>query len=209
MAKKKTLTKKQILQLAVTAMFAAIIVVMAFTPLGYLRTAGLEITFIMIPVVVGAIVAGPAAGAILGGVFGITSFIQCFGASPFGATLLSIDPLRAFIVCMIRILAGWLIGVIFKAIATKSGKRTYIGILVASLVGPLFNTVFFMGSLVLLFGKTEFIQGLMTQLGATNILHFVVLFVGLQGLIEAIVCFVIGSAVSAAVLKATNSRTRG
>ncbi|MCM1544066.1 MAG: ECF transporter S component [Ruminococcus sp.] len=207
MAKNNQSTQKKTLWLAETAMFAAIIIIMAFTPLGYLRTPGLEITFIMIPVVVGAIVAGPAAGAILGGVFGLTSFVQCFGSSAFGATLLSINPVFAFIVCMIRILAGWLIGLIYKAIA-KSNKMKYAGATVASLVGPLLNTVFFMGALVLLFGRTEFIQNLMTQLGATNVFSFVALFVGVQGLIEAGVCFVVGGAVSSALLKAISKRSR-
>ena len=41
------------------------------------KDSGLEITLIVIPVAVGAVTLGPAAGAILGGVFGITSFIQC------------------------------------------------------------------------------------------------------------------------------------
>ncbi len=66
------------------ALLVAIILLMAFTPIGYIKTAGLEITLIVIPVAVGAVTLGPAAGAILGGVFGITSFIQCFGMSAFG-----------------------------------------------------------------------------------------------------------------------------
>lgn len=198
---------KKTLWLAETAMFAAIIIVMAFTPLGYLRTAGLEITFIMIPVVVGAIVAGPAAGALLGGVFGLTSFIQCFGSSPFGATLLSINPIFTFIVCLpTRVLAGWLIGLIFKAIAAKAEKIRYVGATVSSLVGPLLNTAFFMGALVILFGKTEFIQNLMEQLGAVSLVSFIALFVGVQGLVEAAVCFVVGGAVSSALLRVIGKR---
>ena len=78
-------------RLVYMAILIAIILVMAFTPLGYLKTAGLEITFIQVPVIVGAILMGPTAGAILGGVFGLTSFIQCFGLSAFGAALLEIN----------------------------------------------------------------------------------------------------------------------
>ena len=84
--------KKQIVYLTQLALLSAIVWLMAFTPIGYLRTAGLEITFILIPVIVGGIVLGPAAGTILGLQFGITSFIQCFGISFFGSTLLSINP---------------------------------------------------------------------------------------------------------------------
>jgi len=59
------------------ALLVAIILLMAFTPIGYIKTFGLEITLIVVPVTVGAITLGPAAGAVLGAVFGITSFIQC------------------------------------------------------------------------------------------------------------------------------------
>ena len=52
------------------ALLVAIILLMAFTPIGYIKTAGLEITLIVVPVAVGAVTLGPTAGAILGGVFG-------------------------------------------------------------------------------------------------------------------------------------------
>ena len=82
------------------ALLVAIILLMAFTPIGYIKTAGLEITLIVVPVAVGAVTLGPTAGAILGGVFGITSFIQCFGMSQFGALLLGINPFLTFLVCV-------------------------------------------------------------------------------------------------------------
>ena len=83
------------------AILTAIILLMAFTPIGYLHFGIIEITLIMIPVIIGAIVLGPGAGAFLGGMFGLTSFIQCFGMSGFGAALLSIQPVLTFLVCMI------------------------------------------------------------------------------------------------------------
>ena len=55
----------------------ALILLLAFTPLGYIKTLGLEITLIVVPVAVGAVVLGPTAGALLGFIFGVTSFIQC------------------------------------------------------------------------------------------------------------------------------------
>lgn len=71
------------------AILIAVMLILAFTPLGYLKVGAIEITFMTIPVVVGAIILGPAAGAVLGGVFGLTSFIQCFGMSAFGAAHLA------------------------------------------------------------------------------------------------------------------------
>ena len=61
------------------ALMIAIIFVMAFTPLGYLRTPGLSITFLTVPVAVAAMILGPKGGAICGAAFGITSLMQCFG----------------------------------------------------------------------------------------------------------------------------------
>jgi len=184
------------------ALLSAIIIVMSFTPLGYLRTLGLEITFIMIPVVIGAAILGPVGGAILGGVFGITSFIQCFGISAFGTTLLGINPIFTFIGCIVpRVLAGLIPGLISKALRGSEAKRI-TGALLSSLVGPICNTVFFMSLLIIFFGNTDYIQGFMTSLETKNFFIFAVMFVGVQGLVEAIVAFVVGSAISVALIKA-------
>ncbi len=181
------------------AVLTAIIIIMAFTPLGYLKTGGLEITFIMLPVTIGAVILKPSDGAVLGGVFGITSFIQCFGMSPFGATLLSINWFYTFVVCVVpRILTGWFGGLVFQ-LMRKFDKTNFISYAVSCLVTPIFNTVLFMGTLVLFFYNTEFIQQLALTLGADNVFAFVALFVGINGLIEAIVCFVAGTAISKAL----------
>ena len=59
------------------ALLTAIIAVMTFTPIGYLKLGPLELTLIVVPVIIGAVTLGPAAGAFLGLVFGASSFIQC------------------------------------------------------------------------------------------------------------------------------------
>lgn len=198
METKKFTTK----QFAEMALLTAIIVLLAFTPIGYIRTLGLEITLIVVPVTVGAVTLGPLAGAILGTVFGVTSFIQCFGMSPFGAVLLSINPIFTFIVCVVsRALMGWLTGLIYQALSRAQPVRK-AAVVLANLIGPVLNTVFFMGTLVFFFYQTEYIQELASALGASNALTFVVAFVGVNGVIEAAVCFVAGSAISEALKKA-------
>lgn len=179
------------------ALLVAIMLVLAFTPLGYLKLGpALEITFMTIPVAVGAILLGPASGAFLGGVFGLTSFIQCFGMSQFGATLLGIDAVRTFLVCMVsRVLMGWLCGLIFKALH-KLDKTRFLSYAVASLSAAVLNTVFFMGLLMLLFGQTDFI---LNMRGGMNLVAFLAAFVGIQGVVEAIVAFALGTAISKAV----------
>lgn len=183
------------------ALLVAIILIMAFTPIGYIRTLGLEITLIVVPVAVGAVTLGPAAGAVLGAVFGITSYIQCFGMSPFGAVLLSINPVYTFIVCVFsRVLMGWLTGLLYQ-VFLKSSLLKKASVVLANLCCPLMNTLFFMGTLTLFFYQTEYIQGIAQGMGAGNPLIFILMFVGINGLVEAAACFVVGSAISQALKK--------
>ena len=179
------------------ALMVTIIFVMAFTPLGYFRTLGLSITFLTVPVAVGAMILGPVGGAICGLAFGITSFMQCFGMGAFGTMLFSINPLGTAFVCIVpRILEGWLTGLIFKAIRQKMKNGAY---LVASLACPFLNTLFFMSTLVLIFYHTDYIQGFVTSLGVSTPFTFVLAVVGAQGLIEAVVCFILAGAISRAL----------
>ncbi len=179
------------------ALMAAIIFIMAFTPLGYFRTPGLSITFLTVPVAVGAIILGPGGGAVCGLVFGVTSLIQCFMGGTFGSMLLGINPLGTAFTCIVpRVLEGLLCGLVFRGIRKISKNSAYLA---ASLACPLLNTLFFMSAVVLIFYRTEYIQGFVQALGVSNPFTFVVAFVGVQGLIEAAVCFVIAGAVSRAL----------
>lgn len=188
-------------KITLLAVFSAVIAVISFLPI---RTLGLEITLSMVPVAVGAICFGPASGAFLGGVFGLVSFLQCLGWSPFGAALLAIDPLYTFLVCVpTRILAGWLTGLIFKLFnRSNKGWVRETGFPVASFAAALLNTVLFMSTLVLCFYNTDFIQGFVTQLGALNPFLFVVLFVGINGVVELIAGFILAAPASRAVTAA-------
>lgn len=198
MSKTKKSSGSKLMKTVQLALLSAIIVVMAYTPIGYLRTGTVEITFITVPVIVGAIVLGPSAGAFLGAVFGVTSFLQCFGMSPFGAALLGISPLYTFIVCIpTRILMGWFCGLIFKALNKKSKNSKVWKLSISSLCGALLNTLFFVGAFIALFRNTDYFA----QLSAgKNLLAFIVAFVGINGLIEAGVCFVVATAVAKALL---------
>ena len=178
------------------AVLIAIIVIMSFTPLGYLKVGVIEISFLMIPVAIAGIILGPAAGAFMGGIFGITSFIQCFGMSAFGAALLNINPIYTFILCMVpRILAGWLPGLIFKALSGTKTRRN-VGAFIASLLAAVFNTFFFVGGLVILFGNTDYIK----SFGETA-WDVIVLLVSTNALIEAIICTIVGGGVGLALLQ--------
>lgn len=63
-------------ELVLTALFAAIIIIMAFTPLGYIPLVVINATIIHIPVILGSLFCGPKKGGFLGFIFGLTSFIK-------------------------------------------------------------------------------------------------------------------------------------
>ena len=88
------------MRLTLMGLFAAVLLLMAYTPLGYLNIGPLAITFNVIPVALAAITLGPVGGAAMGAVFGLTSFLQCIGVggtSAMGAMLFGINPVLAFI----------------------------------------------------------------------------------------------------------------
>ena len=187
------------IKMAQMAILIAIVLIMAFTPLGYLKTPMVEISLIPIPVAIGAMVIGSGAGAVLGAVFGLTSFYQCFGMSAFGAMLLSINPLYTFLVCVpTRILMGYLASVLFK-LFLKADKKNTLCYFAGGRVTALLNTLFFTALLLLFFWKTDYIQSL-NGTGA-GVLLFAALFVGLNGVVECIATAIVGGIVSKAVAK--------
>ncbi len=184
-------------KLTVLAALSAIVAVISFIPL---KTMGLEITFSMVPIAVGAILYGPVAGAVLGCVFGIVSFLQCFGYSQFGALLLSESAFYTFLVCVpTRVLAGFITGAVASGMKKGNKAVNELRFVVCSLIAPILNTVFFMSTLVALFYKGETIQNFVYILGAANPFIFVILFVGINGLVEIIAGFIVAYPVSRGV----------
>ena len=188
--------KSNVKTLVQLALFTAIELIMAFTPLGYLKIGPVSITFMAIPVAVGAIVLGPLSGAFLGLVFGLTSFSQCFGADPFGTTLLGINAFSTAFMCLVpRILMGLFAGLIFGGLKKTTLGETS-GALLSSLACSIINTVLFVGSLIVLFGNTEYIRGF-----GDSVIAVIMALVSVNTIIEAIACTIIGGAVSKAVIK--------
>ncbi len=188
--------KSNVKTLVQLALFTAIELIMAFTPLGYLKIGPVSITFMAIPVAVGAIVLGPLSGAFLGLVFGLTSFSQCFGADQFGTTLLGINAFSTAFMCLVpRILMGLFAGLIFGGLKKTTLGETG-GALLSSLACSIINTVLFVGSLIVLFGNTEYIRGF-----GDSVIAVIMTLVSVNTVIEAIACTIIGGAVSKAVIR--------
>lgn len=194
--------------LTTTGMMIGIILLMSFTPLGYLRTAGLEVSLITIPVAIGAMIIGPRAGLLLGTVFGLTSFYQCFGMSPFGAALLGINPFLTFLVCVpTRAIMGWLTGMLFIAVEKLDRSKT-ICFFIGGIFAALLNTVLFMGALMLFFWNTEYIQSINAGVGNLSIFAFVLTFVGVNGLLEMPATCIVGGVVSKTLRKVLYKKIR-
>ncbi len=149
-----TNTNSKVRQTALTAILAAIVILMAFTPLGYLRMGPVSITFLVIPVVIGGIVLGPVRGAFLGAVFGATSFIQCFGMDAFGTALFALNPAATAAACFApRILIGVVAGLLFPALKRFGEAAAFVCTAVA---GTLTNTILFIGMVVTFFRNSYF-----------------------------------------------------
>ena len=197
----KTLTR--------VALLVAIELVMKLVGLGSVPVGPLYMSFLTLPIAVGAITMGPAVGALLGGVFGAVSFYDAItGASAMTGALFQVSPLNTFILCVgMRVLMGLCCGLIFKALQKLDKSRTWSYIL-SAMTAPALNTLFFMGYIVLAFYQTDYVQSLVFAKGASNPLMVVVLLVGVQGVVEAIVCSVAGTAVASGVKKALGSAAR-
>lgn len=189
----------KIQKLTVLSVLSALVAIVSFLPI---KTLGLEITLSMVPVAIGAMMYGTSGGAILGFIFGMVSYLQCLGWSAFGVVLFGIDPLLTFIVCVpTRVLAGLLAGLLVNIFKNKPNMSKW-SVLLASVFAPILNTVFFMSALVLCFYNTEYIQGFVTGLNATNPFIFVVLFVGINGLVEIIAGIILAFPCGVALKKA-------
>lgn len=155
------------------AIFIAIIVVLTILA-SYIRFGPFSITLALIPIVVGAAVYGPAAGAVFGGTFGTVVLIHTISGVDAGAYVLwAANPAVTAALCLGKgILAGFLAGLVYSAISKRN--RT-LGVMCAAIVCPVANTGIFLAAMAL------FYHDILTQwAGNSPLLYF--LFVGLAGI---------------------------
>ena len=182
--------------IAEVGLLIAIELVMKLTGLGSVPVGPLYMSFLTVPIAIAAMLLGPAAGAITGAVFGFVSFYDSItGGSVMTSAFFQISPINTFILTVgMRVLMGTLCGYLFRFFRAVDPTKTVCYFL-GAISAPLLNTFFFMGYICLVFYKTEYIQNLVAKLGAANPVMFVILLVGVQGLIEAVVCGAVGTVV--------------
>ena len=214
------------------ALLVAVLIVLAYVNIP--QPAGLSITFNMIPVAIAAIAVGPLGGGVIGGAFGVISFLQCFaicGFSGMGAALAAINPFLAFVQRFFpRLLDGLLLGFIYRYVksryvkslyaekrcrivdlqgnttgylilreAKEESRYAYLACAVTGFMAAFLNTLFFMTSLVWIFGSTEYMQ---TSMAGRGMLTYIVAAVGVNGLVEMLVSTVLTGAIGSALYRA-------
>ncbi len=189
--------------IAELALFIAIILVMKLTGLSSIPVGPLNMTLTMIPIAIGAMLLGPVAGGVLGMVYGFTSLYDAVtGASVMTGIFFQISPVHTVILCVVlRILVGFLTGWLFQ-VFHKIDRRHIWSYFAGGLAAPVINTILFMGYIVLVFYRTDFIQQRVSALGARGPLMFIILTVGIQGLVEAVSGAIIGGGVAKSVAHA-------
>ena len=200
----KTNIRTKSTRMTLLAMLVAILVVLAFVNIP--MPMGLSITFNMIPVAIAAMAMGIPGGIIVGGAFGLISFLQCYGIcgiSGMGVALVTANPSFGFACLMFiqrfvsRVLVGVLAALVFRGME-KTKAPMYVRGMITGFSAAFFNPLFFMTLLVLLFGQTEFMQN---QMAGRGVLAYLIASVGINAVVEMIVAALVTGAAGVALKK--------
>lgn len=188
------------------ALMAAIIIVLANTPLGMIQLPIIKATTVHIPVIIGAILLGPSAGAMLGAVFGLCSLISntmaptllSFAFSPFMSTTGIPGALKAIWISvgcrvLIGVVAGWLWNFL-----QKMHVNNWIALPVVGFVGSMVNTISVMGSIYLLFAQ-QYAEA--KEVGITAVWGLIMGTVTASGIPEAVAAAVLVTALGRALVQ--------
>lgn len=195
-----------------TALFAALIVALSFLPfIGYIPLGFTNATTIHIPVILGSILLGPKRGAVLGGVFGLTSLINntlypkvtSFVFTPFFSGGVAEGGIGSLVICFVpRILVGVVPYYVYKFLSRRDRRRP-LALAAAGFAGSLTNTLLVMNLIYLLFGE----QWAAAQGKASEFLYGVILgVIGVNGVPEAIVAALLTMFVGGGLLRAGMGR---
>ena len=184
------------------ALLVAIEVAMRLLGLGKVPVGPLNMSFLTLPIAVGAVCMGPVAGMVLGMVFGLFSLYDAIsGVGGMTTAFFSVSPVNTVILCVgMRMLMGLCCALLYRLVR-RADRRGLVSYFVGAISAPLLNTLFFMGYIVLAFYGCDYVQNLVSVKGAANPFMFVVLLVGVQGVAEFLVSGILGGIVARAVAK--------
>ncbi|MBQ4451140.1 MAG: ECF transporter S component [Clostridia bacterium] len=193
-------------ELVLLSVLIALIIFLCFITSVVPMPSGLNITFSLIPLALAAIALGPVGGAIAGGVFGLVSFLQCFGligTSGMGVALF--NEARTFKTVALlfvqrvfpRLIDGVALAYVFRAV--RKHAPISLAFSVTGVCAALINTLLFMAALVWLFGSYEYMQG---KVAGRAFFVYLVASVGINGLVELVVTPILVSSIGYALYKA-------
>ena len=191
--------------MATLAMFCGILLVMGATGIGFIPLPVIKATTMHIPVILGAILLGPAAGAVLGGVFGLCSIwanttspgLLAFAFSPFMTTEGLPGVLKSLWIALgCRILLGVIAGWLWKGLK-RVLKQDYLALPVTAAVSTICHTILVMGSIYLLLAQ-QYAQA--KNVAITAVFGLVMGTVTASGIPEAIIAAVLVTVIGKALL---------
>ena len=176
------------------SLLAAIIAVL--TILGnFVRFGPFPITLALAPIIIGAAMYGPSAGAILGGVFGLVTLLSGIAGWDGGTViyLMGVNPVACILICVLKGAgAGFLAGLVYDLIAKKNSR---IGVIAAGIVCPVVNTgIFIIGMLIF------FTSALESWASGQGLFYYVIFgLTGVNFLVELAVNLVLSSGITAII----------
>lgn len=190
-----------VVRLTSLALLAALVVVLQTVATG-IKIGPVPISLTLVPIVVGAILFGPGAGALLGGVFGVVCLIAGItGADYFTNLLWVANPFWLVVVCVGKaVLCGWAAGLVYKALS----KRQTLGCIVSAIVAPIVNTGVFAAGMLTVF--RPILQDF--AVGTDIVYYFFVIMIGVNFLVELGVNAVLSAAI-ARIVKAVSQSLDG
>ena len=197
-------TKRMVL----LGMLITVLLVMGMTGIGFIPLPVIKATTMHIPVILGAVLLGPGAGAVLGGAFGLCSIwanttapgLLSFAFSPFMSTTGFPGMVKSVWIALgCRILFGWLAGWIWKLLK-KLKMGDLAALPVTGAVATVLHTFLVMGSIYVLLAQ-QYADA--KQVGVSAVFGLVMGTVTASGIPEAIVAAVLVTAVGKALLRFT------
>ena len=191
--------------MATLAMFCGILLVMGATGIGFIPLPVIKATTMHIPVILGAVLLGPAAGAVLGGVFGLCSIwanttspgLLAFAFSPFMTTEGLPGVLKSLWIALgCRILLGVIAGWLWKGMK-RVLKQDYLALPVTAAIATICHTILVMSSIYLLLAQ-QYAQA--KNVAITAVFGLVMGTVTASGIPEAIIAAVLVTVIGKALL---------
>lgn len=198
-------TKSNTRYMAMLAMLCGVLLVMGMTGIGFIPLPVIKATTMHIPVILGAVLLGPKAGAVLGGLFGLCSIwvntttpgLLSFAFSPFMTTEGLLGVLKSLWIALgCRILFGLTAGCLWLMLK-KVVKQEYIALPVTAALSSICHTLLVMGSIYILLAQQ---YAAAKSVAITAVFGLIMGTVTASGIPEAIIAAVLVTIIGKALL---------